>query len=225
MEREVRRTPEPENPRPVARRVPGETASVGDEFVAALAGRDTKRLRACFRTHVKLRALVPSGPQAHEGADGVTGTLLGWFGGAERLRLLESSSGPLGGRLHVSFRFQEIYSDGDSEVIEQHAFCDVVDGRIAAMDLVCSGHQPEAARGTADVHHFDAGELGCGSGLPQEFRRQIGSIPIGSSLEVLARDPSAKADLPSLARLLGHRVLSVRDSPDGGVVLTVQRER
>ncbi len=225
MEKEGRSSAKEEKPRE-SPALPGDVMeSLGDEFVAALAARDSKRLRACFQPQVKLRALVPSGPQTHTGADGVTGTFSGWFGGAESLRLLEGSARPLGGRLHISYRFQEGYSDGDSEVIEQHAFCDLVDGRIVAMDLVCSGHQPERGRGANDLHHFDAGELGCGSGLPLEFRRQLNAIPIGSTLEVVARDPSAREDLPSLARLLGHRVLSVTSSAEGSTVISVQRGR
>lgn len=72
-------------------------------------------------------------------------------------------------------------------------------------------------------HQFDAGDMGCASELPQEFRRQISSIPIGHVLDILTRDPSAREDLPSLARLLGHQVLSVKTS-DGVTVVTVKRE-
>ena len=93
------------------------------------------------------------------------------------------------------------------------------------MDLLCSGHRPEPRDKVADVHHFDAGDLGCSSGLPEEFRRQIEAIPVGSMLEILTRDPSAKEDLPSLTRLLGHRLISVRNSPDGGTVIVAQRGR
>jgi TusA-related sulfurtransferase len=65
--------------------------------------------------------------------------------------------------------------------------------------------------------------LGCSNGLPEEFRRQIDSIPIGSILEISTRDPSAREDLPSLSRLLGHRVISISNSPDGNTVLSIQR--
>ena len=44
------------------------------------------------------------------------------------------------------------------------------------------------------VHRFDAGDLGCGSGLPREFRARIGQIPIGHILEIVTKDPSAKED-------------------------------
>ncbi len=61
--------------------------------------------------------------------------------------------------------------------------------------------------------------------MPQEFRRQVSAIPVGHVLEVVARDPSAKEDLPALARLLGHEVLSIETAADGSVVIAVKRGR
>ena len=42
-------------------------------------------------------------------------------------------------------------------------------------------------------------------------------------MAVVARDPAAKEDLPSLARMLGHKVSSVEALGDGRVVITVKR--
>ena len=75
----------------------------------------------------------------------------------------------------------------------------------------------------ATIHHFDAGDMGCSSGLPVEFRRRMDAISEGDSLAVVARDPAAKEDLPSLARMLGHTVSSVEAHGDGRVVITVRR--
>jgi arsenite methyltransferase len=91
-----------------------------------------------------------------------------------------------------------------------------------------SGRRGDAVRDNQEVrvgaiHHFDAGNLGCASGLAEEFRRRLEAIPSGDRLEVVARDPAAKEDLPSLARMLGHAVSSVEARSDGGVVLTVER--
>jgi len=209
---------------------PGSNASsdawaVGREFIAALAARDSKRLEACFRSEAHLRALVPSGPEEHSGSALVAARFIAWFGEATSVQILDQCAEPVVDRLHLRYRFREGYPDGESEIIEQDAFCIVEEGQILTMDLVCSGHRPESKGKSTGVHHFDAGELGCGSGLPQEFRHQLDSIPIGSVLEIVARDPAAKEDLPSLARLLGHRVISVDPLPDGSTVLTVQRGR
>jgi SAM-dependent methyltransferase/TusA-related sulfurtransferase len=73
------------------------------------------------------------------------------------------------------------------------------------------------------IHHFDAGDQGCASGLAEEFRRRLEAIAPGDQLEVVARDPAAKEDLPSLARMLGHQVKSIEPQGDGGVTMTVER--
>jgi len=65
--------------------------------------------------------------------------------------------------------------------------------------------------------------MGCADGLAQEFRRRIGSVPVGGSLEVVVSDSAAKEDLPSLARLLGQRVTSVEAHEDGRLRITVER--
>jgi TusA-related sulfurtransferase len=70
---------------------------------------------------------------------------------------------------------------------------------------------------------FDAGNLGCASGLAQEFRRQIAGVAVGDSLAVVVADPSAKEDLPALARLLGHTVKSTQTLDDGRLTITVER--
>jgi arsenite methyltransferase len=73
------------------------------------------------------------------------------------------------------------------------------------------------------LHHFDAGDMGCASGLAEEFRRRLEAIAPGDRLKVVARDPAAKEDLPSLARMLGHQVGSVEPLSDGGILIIVER--
>jgi TusA-related sulfurtransferase len=75
------------------------------------------------------------------------------------------------------------------------------------------------------VHTFDAGDLSCGTGLAQEFRRRMLAIPVGDILEVETIDPAAKEDLPSLARMMGHRVRSVESPGDGRLLITMERGR
>jgi TusA-related sulfurtransferase len=74
------------------------------------------------------------------------------------------------------------------------------------------------------AHDFDAGALGCGTGLAAEVRRRIAAIPIGGTLRIVTRDPAAREDVPALARLLGHRVLAVDASGDT-TTITVERTR
>lgn len=204
-----------------------ETAPAGECLVTSLSERDTKKLASCFDPNVRFRALVPSGISECRGSDDAAALMQSWFEEAERLQLIHKEIYSVSHRLNVSYRFREFYSDGETQVIEQHAYCDIRNGLIESISIVCSGHLPDLSGTTSDLaqHKYDAGDLGCGSGLPQEFRHQISSIPVGQVLEIVARDPSAKEDLPALARLLGHQVLSVKTFPKGIVVVTVQRGR
>ncbi len=199
--------------------------ATGEDFIVALSDRDSARLEACLHPDVRMRALVPSGLREREGPAAVVSQIKSWFAEAESIQVLEKSVYRVADRLHIRYRFRELYSDGESEIIEQNAYCDLHEGTITVIDLVCSGHRPERPAKVADAHKFDAGDMGCSSGLPEEFRRRIEGIPVGNVLEVVTRDPSAKEDLPSLSRLLGHSVISVTNSSDGSIVLLVQRLR
>lgn len=199
--------------------------ATAEEFVVALSDREVGRLRACLHAEVRMRALVPSGLRELRGPSAVVAELSSWFEEAESIQVLDKTVYIVGDRLHARYRFREHYPDGESGVIEQDAYFSLREGSISAIDLLCSGHRRELGIEQSPAYHFDAGDLGCSSGLPEEFRRQIDAIPIGSILEVVTRDPSAKEDLPALSRLLGHRVIATRNSPDGSTVLVVQRGR
>ena len=77
----------------------------------------------------------------------------------------------------------------------------------------------------SQVHDFDAGDLGCGTGLPREFLGRLRAIPVGDVLRTVVSDPSAREDLPALARMLGQSVQSVETAADGRLVITVERLR
>lgn len=98
------------------------------------------------------------------------------------------------------------------------------DGRIAGIDLLCSGFRPIAAREAA-VHLFDAGDLGCADGFAGEFRKQRQQIPVGDVLVVSTLDPAAKEDLPPLARMMGHVVRSTEAPGDERLLVSVERGR
>jgi TusA-related sulfurtransferase len=72
---------------------------------------------------------------------------------------------------------------------------------------------------------YDAGDSGCGDGLHMEFRRRLLTVEVGQLMEVIMRDPSAKEDLPSLARMMGHRIRSADELGDGRLRLVVERGR
>jgi len=54
---------------------------------------------------------------------------------------------------------------------------------------------------------WDAGEMGCGQ-LAFELHLRIKKMSPGESLELIARDPGAREDLPAWCRMTGHTLVS-----------------
>ena len=192
-----------------------------EEFVKLLAARDFDRLAGKLAEDAEGRLLLPYGLEEPKGRDAIVGHFKRWFGSATRFELASSGEEAVGHRHRVTWRLR-VEREGRREVIEQLVYLDLGPHGIRKIDLLCSGFQLEAAK---PVMHFDAGAMGCADGLAQEFRQQISEVPVGALLEVVVRDPAAKEDLPSLARLLGHQVRSIDSTADGRQIITVERTK
>ena len=177
---------------------------------------------------VRFRHLLPRGPREIWGADETVDVFLGWFGDARELEVQSLLVEPIADRTSVRYRVR-LHENGGWEVVEQQQFLDMDEtGRIAAIDLLCSGFRPDVEAdmdAATQTHRFDAGTMGCADGLAQEFRRRILAIPLGDILEVETTDPAAKEDLPPLARMMGHTVRSTESTGDGRLLITVERGR
>jgi TusA-related sulfurtransferase len=202
--------------------------SIGDRFAQGLAARDYKAVFGSFTPDVRFRYLIPPGPGEAIGAADVAAKFFDWFWGADVLELESVLVSGIGDRLSVRYRFV-MSNSGEKEVVEQQTFMDLDEqGRIVALDLLCSGFRSAdegSEVGMSETHRFDAGTLSCADGLAGEFRRQLQAISVGDVLEVQTIDPAAKEDLPPLARMMGNRVLSIEPSEDGRLLITVERGR
>jgi TusA-related sulfurtransferase len=215
------------------RRVPTAEAGVAavtegtttKKFLELLAARDFEHMASTLASNARARMLLPYGLEEDEGRDAIVRRIKSWFGSASGFDLTSSSDEAVGPRRRLSWRFNVVQDGGSREVIEQVAFLDLGPRGIEQIDLVCSGFHVEPSVVTGPMQVFEAGSMGCADGLAQEFRRQITKVPIGGSLEVVVSDPAAKADLPSLARLLGQRVTSTEAHDDGRLTITVERQK
>ena len=84
------------------------------------------------------------------GAEVIAGQFSSWFGDTKAFELIEATVGEVGGRLHLHWRLRlqaERLGPGWFTV-EQQAYADTDDrGRIARLDLLCTGYRPEDADG------------------------------------------------------------------------------
>lgn len=202
--------------------------SAAHKLIAAVAARDVHAITQTLAPDARFRYLIPPGSGEVAGAAEVAAKFLEWFGDADVLTISTSRVEWMADRISAAYRFL-VQTGQVSEVIEQQTYLDVAeDGRIAAIDLLCSGFRPAgptAGVGSPATHRFDAGALGCADGLAQEFRRRILAIPLGDVLTIQTSDPAAKEDLPPLARLMGHKVRAIEPSGEGRHLITVERGR
>jgi hypothetical protein len=107
-------------------------------MAAAVAGRDSVRLAAAVTDTVRLRALLPGGPVEEHGREAVVARFRGWFAGLDSVDLVESAGQAVADRLLIHYRL-ELARDDTRWACTQTSVCKVMDGRLATIDLLCSG--------------------------------------------------------------------------------------
>jgi hypothetical protein len=105
---------------------------------AAVAGRDSAGLAAAVTGTVRLRALLPGGPIEEHGRDAVVARFARWFAGMDAVDLVESAGEPVADRLLIHYRL-DLTRRGTRWACTQTSICKIVDGRLATIDLLCSG--------------------------------------------------------------------------------------
>jgi hypothetical protein len=105
---------------------------------AAVAGRDSVRLAAAVTDTVRLRALLPGGPIEEHGRDAVVARFGRWFGGMDIVELVESAGEAVGDRLLIHYRL-DLAQGGIRWACTQTSICKIINGRLATIDLLCSG--------------------------------------------------------------------------------------
>jgi hypothetical protein len=124
--------------------------ALAGSFLEGLAAQDFARLGGALTADVRLRALLPSGLRERAGAEVIAGQFGCWFGGTQDFELVEAAVGEVGGRLHLRWRLRLRAErlGGGWFTVEQQAYADTGgDGRIAGLDLLCTGYRPEAGDG------------------------------------------------------------------------------
>jgi len=119
-------------------------------FLERLAAQDFANLPGLLTADAQMRALLPSGPREWASGEVIADMFARWFGETEAFEPVRSDVGEVGGRLHVCWRLRlraERLGAGWFTV-EQQAYADTgEDGRIARLDLLCTGYRPEADHG------------------------------------------------------------------------------
>jgi hypothetical protein len=107
-------------------------------IAAAVAGRDSVRLAAAVTGTVRLRALLPGGPIEEHGRDAVVARFSRWFAGMDTVDLVESAGEAVADRLLIHYRL-DLAQRGTRWACTHTLVCKIDDGRLATIDLLCSG--------------------------------------------------------------------------------------
>jgi hypothetical protein len=107
-------------------------------IAAAVASRDSARLAAAVTGTVRLRALLPGGPIEDHGRDAVVARVGGWFAGMDTVDLVESAGEEVADRLLIHYRL-DLAHGGIRWACTQTSICKIDNGRLATIDLLCSG--------------------------------------------------------------------------------------
>jgi hypothetical protein len=120
--------------------------ALAGSFLEGLASQDFAELGGALAADACLRALLPSGLREWAGAEAIARVFARWFGDTEDFELVEASVGEVGGRLHLQWqlRLRAQRLGAGWFTVEQQAYADTDDsGRIAGLDLLCTGFRPE----------------------------------------------------------------------------------
>ena len=193
--------------------------SVPMELVDALGRRDFARVEECLASEVRFRALIPPHLCEANDAASVAGHLRSWFGGADELEMVASVVEPIASRVRMSYRLR-LHDEDGWNTVEQQAYCDVVDGRISRIDLLCSGIWPEVPSTEAKL---DGLGQNCATLTPL-IRATLRDLASGQVLEVVADDPTAHGDVASWSRLSGNELVAAVAQQSGRMSFYIRKK-
>ena len=115
-------------------------------LLEGLAAQDFTQIGDALAADACLRALLPSGLWEWAGADAIALRFARWFGDTEDFELVEAAAGEVGGRLHLQWRLRLRAKRLGAGwfTVEQQAYAKTSGGgRIARLDVLCTGYRPE----------------------------------------------------------------------------------
>jgi len=132
-------------------------SSLAHRFATALAAKDAAALRSLFASEVDFRALTPGRAWEASTPDAVIDEVIlgSWFEPGDVIKQVEAvQHGQVGTRTRIGYRLR-VESAGQAYTVEQQAYCDLSDGKITWLRVLCSGFVPAAGTGAATAGNDD----------------------------------------------------------------------
>jgi len=113
---------------------------IGNAFIENLNEKKFDDLAKLFSKNILFRGLTPSSLYTSNDPIKTASRIKGWFyvDDSEKYEVIDSKVDVFIDCLHIYFRIFETYQ-GTAYKIEQHLYCEISDGKIEKLSLVCSG--------------------------------------------------------------------------------------
>jgi hypothetical protein len=126
------------------------TLRLGEEWIQALIEKDFHRMSEVCQPDVTGLLITPSHVHTLEHAPDLTRSVEQWFGACDSIQKEQSRVAMVGKKLAVFYRLA-LQENGETYTMEQQMYCTLRDGRIAQLNLLCSGFQLVPAELTTPV--------------------------------------------------------------------------
>jgi SnoaL-like domain len=119
-------------------------SEVVERFLRSLETRDYDALADCFADASMLRALVPTRVREEQGAEAIAARFRFWLDEYEDYQVVDSDVERFADHEQLHYRIRAVDPEDGPGVLEQRGYAIVDDGRIATLNVVCSGFRPDA---------------------------------------------------------------------------------
>ncbi len=221
----------------------------GEDWIRAITDRDFKQLSTICYPDVKSTLLLPKRIAQLESATDLIKEVEYWFGEYDFVQEEQSRVAMVGEKLAIFYRLR-CKVGGGAKIVEQQLYCNIRDGRIEQVRLICSGVQPELVSITSplagvlnasptEIHasilerpHANAllefkANVGQGSTcamLTPYIKSKLAGLSSGQVLEGHVDDITAKEDIEAWSRLSGNILLKMDQTANQELVFYIQKK-
>lgn len=201
---------------------------LGEAWIRAVTRGALDELGTFCQPDVHSRLLTPNRFVTFDTAVDLVAKFTQWFGACNSFTVEHSRIEMVGERLGIFVRFL-LREQGQWFVVEQQLYCTLYEGRIARLEVLCSGFQPvgqgeyEASLvsrkageqqmefGLLEVFTGTAGSESTCAVLTPAIKMKLRAMESGQVLEVRVDDPSARGDIEAWCRLSGNELVKVSE--------------
>lgn len=201
---------------------------LGEAWIQAVTRGTLDEIGTFCQPDVHSRLLTPSRFLTFDTVVDLIAKFTQWFGECSNFTVQHSRIELVGERLGIFYRFL-LREKGQWFVVEQQLYCTMHEGRIARLEVLCSGFQPvgqgedEAALvsrkageqqveyGLIEVFTGTAGSESTCAVLTPAIKMKLRGMESGQVLEVRVDDRSARGDIEAWCRLSGNELVKVSE--------------